>query len=141
MEATKVYIYALLNDSKIVYIGKSSVPQERLGSHKSHYNNPNLKLKILDFFYDKEIGWLNKFLNEGYDLYNKETLKHTEEWEIGDIIETKIKPQYKILDKESGIVYKSIYSLSKHLKLDQSHLTTRINNPSKYPEFKKYTIL
>ena len=138
----KIYIYALIDENEqIIYVGKSNTPKPRLANHKCNLNNSNLKMKILDYFYDVEQYWVDKLIQEGHNLINKEFFIHSEEWEKGDIINPKPKLSFKIYDKELNITYNSMYELSKATKMDISALQTRINNPKKYIEFSKYQIL
>ena len=138
----KIYIYALMTeDEQVVYVGKSNTPYCRLANHKCNLNNPKLKMKILDYFYDVEQYWIDKLIQEGHNLKNKEFFIHSEEWEKGDIINPKPKLSFKIYDKELNITYSSMYELSKATKIDISALQIRINNPKKYIEFSKYQIL
>jgi predicted GIY-YIG superfamily endonuclease len=141
---TKVYIYALLNkDNQIIYVGKSTTPYSRLANHKCNLNNFELKMKILDYFYDVEQYWVNKLIQEGHNLNNKELFIHSEKWEKGDIINSKKKLTYKIYDKELNIIYNSFYELNKIIKtnLDSQQIINRINKPEKYKEFAKYQLL
>jgi len=140
----KIYIYALINeDNQIIYVGKSTTPYSRLANHKCNLNNSELKMKILDYFYDVEQYWVNKLIQEGHNLSNKEFFIHSEEWEKGDIINPKPKLSFKIYDKELNITYNSLYELNKAIKtdLDSQQIMNRINKPEKYKEFAKYQIL
>lgn len=138
----KIYVYALIDENEqITYVGKSNTPKSRLANHKCNLNNPKLKIKILDYFYDVEQYWVNKLTQEGHSLNNKELFIHSETWETGDIIDTIHKSSFKIYDKELNITYNSMYELSKITKLDNQQLLTRINKPEKYKEFAKYQIL
>jgi hypothetical protein len=141
-QGIKIYVYALIDENdQIKYVGKSNTPKSRLANHKCNLNNPKLKMKILDYFYDIEQYWVNKLIQEGHDLINKEFFIHNEEWEKGDIIDTNGKFSFKIYDKELNITYNSMYELSKIINLDIQQLQTRINKPEKYKEFAKYQIL
>lgn len=141
MEFSKIYVYALIDNDIIIYVGKSTLPKVRLTSHKATYNNIHLKLKILDFFYDKEQYWVSKLIKEGHPLQNKEFQYENESWEIGDIIESKSNNNYQIKDIETGEIFESLYTLSKNLKIDWAALKTRLNNSKKYPEFSKYQLI
>lgn len=50
----KVYIYGLLDDGNITYVGKSATPTARLSTHINRGACPSRSLKILDIFEDKE---------------------------------------------------------------------------------------
>jgi len=137
-EGIKTYIYALMDeDENIIYVGKSNTPKERLGAHKHTFGNPRIKMKVLDYFYDIEQYWVSKLALEGHNLFNRELFTYSEDWEKGDIIDTKPKTKTRVFDKEKNIIYDSLYALSKAEKIDISLLKTRINNPEKYKEFKK----
>jgi excinuclease UvrABC nuclease subunit len=138
----KIYIYALIDENnQIIYVGKSNTPKNRLANHKCNLNNSKLKMEILDYFYDVENYWVRKLTQEGHNLSNKELFIHSEEWEKGDIIDTKSKSYFKIYDTELNITYNSMYELSKVIKIDLTQLRARIDNPEKYKEFTKYQIL
>ena len=141
---TKVYVYALIDENnQIIYVGKSTTPYSRLANHRCNLNNPQLKIRILDYFYDVEQYWVNKLIQEGHNLSNKELFIHNEEWEKEDIINPKNKPTYKVYDKELNITYNSLYELNKAIKtdLDSQQIINRINKPEKYKEFAKYQLL
>jgi hypothetical protein len=138
----KIYIYALIDENEqVIYVGKSSTPKSRLANHKCNLNNSNLKMKILDYFYDVEQYWVDKLIQEGYNLINKEFFIHSEEWEKGDIINPNHKSSFKIYDKKLNITYNSMYELSKIIQMDYQQLQARINKPEKYKEFARYQIL
>jgi hypothetical protein len=138
----KIYIYALIDENEqIIYVGKSNTPKPRLANHKCNLNNSNLKMKILDYFYDVEQYWVDKLIQEGHNLINKEFFIHSEEWEKGDIIDTNRKSAFKIYDSELNIIYSSMYELSKVIQMDFSQFQARINKPEKYKEFAKYQII
>lgn len=141
MEYSKVYIYGLMDGDNIIYVGKSVTPKHRLSQHRQTYNNNSLKIKILDFFFDKEIYWVDKLISEGHKLNNSQTLTGSEDWGIGDIIEIQTKTRQSVLDKSTNRIYKSLYSLSKEINLDPQQITSRIENPNKYPEFTKYKLI
>lgn len=134
------YVYALKDENeKIIYIGKSCSPKNRLGLHKQYLNLENISMEILDFFYDVESFWIKKYLDDGQPLKNKITdIKDIEKWEIGDIITINNSISYPIYDSEQNVIYDSIYSLSKKLNIDYGKLKTRLNNKQKYPEYKRY---
>jgi hypothetical protein len=44
---------------------------------------------VEDYFYDKEYHYIKKYINEGYNLSNKQTDPWEEDWNIDDIIEYK----------------------------------------------------
>jgi hypothetical protein len=141
MEFNKVYIYGLMENNTIFYIGKTTTPKIRLTFHKNLYNNTSLKMKILDHFVDKELYWIDKLLNEGYNLTNKEHLIHSEDWEIGDIVFTNIKNSYKVKDITTNKIYESLYILGKEIGLDTGAIKLRLSKPKKYPEFSKYILI
>jgi hypothetical protein len=90
IQGVKVYIYALLNeDDEIIYIGKSSTPSDRFSSHKNNGHASVNKMRILDYFYDKEYYYIKKYISEGHNLSNKQTDPWEEDWNIDDIIEYK----------------------------------------------------
>ena len=85
------YIYEQRNEvGEVVKIGKTTRPKSRL----LNLNNDGYKghtLKIICVFEDIESGFINKYLEEGYELpLNKQRYKDGENgWKVGDIIKLK----------------------------------------------------
>lgn len=110
MEGNKVYIYGLLDSNdNIVYIGKSSSPYSRLSHHKSTFGYR--KMVILDFFYDKEAHYIQKYLKQGVKLVNKEMNISYEDRKIGEIIEINNVLSYQMKCNNTGYIYKSLKEL------------------------------
>jgi len=127
----KVYIYALLDEEdNEIYVGKSTCPRERLIAHLKP------KCVILDYFYDKEHYWINKLTVEGKKLKNKEKLKNSETWEVGDIIVNnyrKSKNQVRVKYLPTGKIYHSCYAAAMELGYPLSISHSLQNSPkSKY---------
>jgi len=120
----KVYIYGLLDeDNNIFYVGKSIEPKRRLIDH-----NSTRRCKILDWFEDKEHYWIEKLTQEGTRLKNKEKLKGSEEWNIGDIINIEEKRSTRILHKPSGVIYDSAYQASNSLNINNKSFIWNMRN-------------
>lgn len=132
-----VYIYALLdkNDNPL-YIGKSSSPKNRCYGHASYFDG-SVRMKILDYFYDRESYWIKKFLKEGFTLTNKEVDLYEESWEIGDIIEISKLKKVRILEEKSGTVYESISEASKQTGISYGTIQNMLKYPSR-PVNKSY---
>jgi len=137
-----VYIYGLLRKEEIIYVGKSTTPKVRLSCHRITYNDDSLRIKILDTFEDREIFWVEKLKEEGYNLLNKEALKDNEDWMIGDIVDfSPKKNDYKILDTLTNTQYPSFYKVGKKYNLDAHQIKARLLKPEKYPNFSHYKII
>ena len=129
----KVYIYGLLDeDDNIFYIGKSIEPKTRLAAH-----NSTRRCKILDWFEDKEHYWIEKLTQEGIQLENKEKLKGSEEWEVGDIVSVEERKGNQILHKPSGIIYDSAYQAANALNMSNKSFMSRMR---KHPNSKLHDI-
>jgi hypothetical protein len=127
MIETKTYVYGILDcDDSIVYVGKSSCPNQRMRWHKNNikYN----KCKILDIFYDTENFWINKLKLEGCQLENKYDIPCEEEWNIGDIIEVGSLKRIKIKDTNSGKIYETLKDLSDEIGIERNTLKYRIDS-------------
>ena len=75
------YVYGLLNKHKEVrYIGRSFKPRQRCLSHGVDY------IKIIDKFIDVEQKWINKYIDDGIILENKENPQECEIHNVGDIV-------------------------------------------------------
>ena len=85
MEGTKTYIYVIFENNEPIYVGKSSTPKERYKGHCKNGNGGDY-CKIVDFYYDVESVWIQKYWSKGYRLKNKITHSPVEKWEIDDII-------------------------------------------------------
>ena len=117
---TKVYVYGILNaNEEIIYVGKTSAPKKRLVDHKrtSGWN----KMKILDFFYDKEMHWINKLKSE-CKLENKEIRPNEEDWEIGERVEVRDRRVITFIDKVSNTEYKTIAECSAKTGLTRARI-------------------
>jgi predicted GIY-YIG superfamily endonuclease len=127
-----VYIYGILDEnSNITYVGKSTEPKRRLIAHGEK------KCRILDKFEDKEHYWIEKLTEEGIQLKNKEKLKGSEDWEIGDTISVREKKKHKILHKPSGIIYDSVYQAANALNMHDKSFMSRMR---KHPNSKLHDI-
>lgn len=129
-KGTKIYIYGLIDSkSNIFYIGKSSQPKNRFYQHVRQLNRYNIKMEILDFFYDKEIYWIEKLLKDGHPIQNKEILSTMEQWEIGETFNITQKIPNKV--KYNGKIYNSLNALykSRDLNLSEYHIKKIIKNP------------
>ena len=78
------YVYGLL-DSKgeVNYIGRSYTPRSRCSQHDRSVKS----FKIIDKFKDVEQEWIQKYLDDGITLNNKEKPKTCELHNVGDIVE------------------------------------------------------
>ena len=117
---TKVYVYGILNDNdEVIYVGKSSAPRVRLSDHKrtKGWN----RMKILDYFYDTEMYWIEKLRRER-KLENKFDRPNEEDWEVGDMVVVDNKRVVSVLDKETGKEYKSIADASRELNLTRGKI-------------------
>jgi predicted GIY-YIG superfamily endonuclease len=140
MIGNKIYVYGLLDkNDNVIYVGKSSAPKHRLLGH----NNYSSKLKILDVFEDREVYWIEKLLQEGHSLANKQWNYHTEEWNIGDIIEINRGKGIKIYDSQTQKTYDSFSSLSKELNIPYQTIQYRIQNcnESHFNDYKRYILI
>jgi len=108
MKGIKTYIYGLKNSNdEIFYVGKTHAPKTRLINHRQTIKGIDT-LEILDIFYDKEKDWINKLLNEGAKLINRETSAVVEDWEIGDIISVSSINTYRVINEETNTEYGSM---------------------------------
>ncbi len=124
-KGTLTYVYGVLNkEDKIIYVGKSCTPKLRLINHKQYEGYT--KAVILDIFYDIENYWIEKLLEQGSPLQNKETLQHVEDHSVGDIVEVHDRLEYSIRDKESGKVYKGFKSIQKDFPELSDHYLRRL---------------
>jgi hypothetical protein len=131
MEGNIVYIYALLDEqNNITYIGKSSSPKVRLYAHSSSLPYSNPRAKILDYFYDTEDYWIKKMLSEGHPLQNREIDVAMEKWDIGDIISIFKRIDKKILNKTTGVIYKSINDASIKINLNPTTIKSILEKPT-----------
>jgi predicted GIY-YIG superfamily endonuclease len=129
-KGTKVYIYCLIDsNNNVFYIGKSSRPKGRFYDHVSHLGRHDITMKILDFFFDKEIYWMEKLLKDGHPIQNKEILSTMEQWEVGETFNITRKIPAKV--KYNGKIYNSLNALykSRDLNLSEYHLKKIIENP------------
>ena len=146
MERLKVYIYGLYDkDDVLFYVGKSSSPQNRLYHHKSRnaYSDTIKYMKILDMFYDKEQDWLNKFLQEGVKLVNKQQVIIQEEVKVGEIITANTVHKVKVMNTETQRIYSSIREAYREMENIVNYQVFKywIHNPNakrinKYKELK-----
>ena len=137
---TKVYIYGLLDSkNETFYIGKSSRPKSRFYDHVSHLKRYDIKMKILDIFYDKETYWIEKLLAEGHPLQNKEIITTLEQWEIGEIFKISKRTPNKV--EYNGKIYSSLNILinSKDIPLSEHQIRQIVKNPN-YKLAKEYLI-
>lgn len=129
-KGTKVYIYCLIDrDNNIFYVGKSSRPKGRFYDHVSHLGRYDITMKILDFFFDKEIHWIEKLLKEGHPIQNKEICSTLEQWEKGEIFKISKRNLTKV--KYNGKIYNSPSALyrSHDINLSEYHIKKIIENP------------
>lgn len=136
MGDVKVYIYELLDENnEVFYIGKTSTPNRRLGTHKQDRIR-KMKLKILDCFIDIEYKWIHKYLEKGCILENKETNPMVENWNIGDIIGIKTGRELKIKDLISNKIYNSIKEATEKLDVSR-YIVGRLLHDEKYKDKNK----
>jgi hypothetical protein len=127
MIGTKTYVYGILDSNdQIIYVGKSSCPNQRMRWHKNHikYN----RCKILDIFYDTENFWINKLKLEGHLLENKYDIPSEEEWNVGDVIEVGSLKRLKIKDTNNGKIYETLKDLSNEVGIERNTLKYRIDS-------------
>jgi hypothetical protein len=129
----KVYVYGLLdNNNNFTYIGKSSSPLARLSTHITDGHCESRKLKIIDIFYDTEYYYIHKYINEGVKLFNKQITPIVEDWNIGDVLEVREKKKVRCKNIDTNIVYDSISSASKDLKISQTLLRSILYSKNHY---------
>ena len=134
MRGTKVYIYGLLNDdNEITYIGKASEPRTRLYQHKVYTGNT--KLEILDFFYDKEMYWIEK-MKGVCKLTNKIDKPFVEEWEVGDIVEIGERKTISFIDKMTNKKYNTIAEASNEFGISRDRIRNLIFNDNVKEKYK-----
>jgi len=108
-KGTKVYVYGLLDEEgQVYYIGKSTSPKARLYSHCSNGHTTTRTCKILDYYYDTESYWVQFYSEQNPDLVNSQTLIHTEDHEIGDILTVSTLTKVSIKNTKTGEVFESI---------------------------------
>ena len=132
-EGTKVYIYGLINkENQIFYIGKSTAPKTRLYTHSCDLNYSYLKMEILDIFYDREVYWIEKCLEEGHPIKNKEIISTLKQWEVGHTFEIVKKAPKKVM--YDGVIYNSLNHLRNTTlnHISEYHLKQIIKNPKHY---------
>jgi hypothetical protein len=86
-------------------------------------------MQILDFFYDKEAYWIEKFLKSGHSIQNKEILSTLEQCEVGEIFEITQRTQNKVM--YNGKIYSSLNELykSKATNLSEYFIKKIVTNP------------
>lgn len=129
-KGTKIYIYGLIDsENNTFYIGKSSQPKNRFYQHVRKLNRYDIKMQILDFFFDKEIHWIEKLLKDGHPIQNKEILYTMEQWDIGKTFTITQKTPNKV--KYNGKTYNSLNALykSRDINLSEHYLKKIIENP------------
>lgn len=140
MKGIKVYIYGLLDESdQIIYVGKSSIPSYRLSYHKRDKNISVSRMKILDIFYDKENYWINKLIDEGHPLVNREVSSTVENYEIGDFIESTEKKRFKVRNIETGEIFSSAYKACNSYKKMSYEMFKYYLDGNVKTESRKYT--
>jgi hypothetical protein len=128
---TKIYIYGLIDDKgNIFYVGKSSQPKNRFYSHVRQLNRYDIKMQVLDFFYDKEVYWIEKLLKEGHDVQNKEIISTLEQCEIGEVFEISQRTPNKVM--YNGKIYNSLNDLykSRATNLSEYFLKKIVTDPN-----------
>jgi predicted GIY-YIG superfamily endonuclease len=139
-KGTKTYVYGLIDEkNNIFYVGKSSRPKSRFYDHTSHLGKYDIKMKILDIFYDVETYWIEKLLSEGHPIKNKEIIVTSEQWEIGEIFKISKRVPAKV--EYNGKVYSSLNVLinSKDIPLSEHQIRQIVKNPN-YKLAKQYPI-
>lgn len=131
MNKTRVYVYGLLDmDGEVFYIGKSSIPKQRLISHCDSGLSESRKMIILDIFYDTEFAWIQKYISEGINLKNKFDIPSEENWNVGDEINCKKLRVVKFRDKVSNTVFNSIKEANEKLGLSRGKISGLLYNES-----------
>lgn len=71
------FIYSLIENNTIIYIGRTGVPETRMADHKSNrFNGRNIKMEIIEECEDederaRENFWINHYNDLGYKLENR----------------------------------------------------------------------
>ena len=133
MEGTKIYIYGLLNkNNEYVYVGKSSIPYNRLRAHKNALRDDTLRMEILDEFIDLEFKWIHKLSKTHPLTFNKSKDQELENWNVGDIITTKDPPSTPVYDSVNDITYKSKKDAMEALGISMYLLNKKLQENNQY---------
>lgn len=134
----KIYVYGLLDvDGNVTYIGKSSTPYMRLAGHITDGHCEFRKLKIIDIFYDTEYYYIQKYLNEGIKLFNKQIAPHIEIWNINDIVEIRKLKKNRCRNISTNAIYESISDAAKSLNVSEYSLRLSLKRKTNHlnPEY------
>jgi len=109
------YVYELIKDGEVFYIGKTINPENRLIDHFQKYGI-NIQMKIIEIFIDPEHRIILEYKEKGITLNNKEFyINKDRTYNIGDILESKKKPPIgKIWDNKTQTEFSSVYAFAKH---------------------------
>lgn len=125
-----VYVYGILEgDGKVSYVGKSSSPKARMYAHASSIGEKGLRVVILDSFRDTENYWIKKLSQEGNRLFNRQVDPMEESWNVGDIIGMVRRSDRKVLDKRTGIIYRSRNHYHTETGISYSTIKAILENP------------
>jgi hypothetical protein len=141
MVLPNTYVYELIENDVVFYIGKTINPETRLLDHFQKYGN-NIKMKIIDIFIDPEHKIILEYKEKGINLKNKEFyIDKDKTYVVGDIIEYKKKPNIgRIWDNKTQTEFPSVYSFAKYYGfsdyLVSSHLKGKSTKISKLLDIK-----
>lgn len=121
-----IYVYELLRNNEVFYIGQTSTPQNRFNGHMAVHGK-DIYMKIIDKFVDIEHKHIIEYLNKGCKLINKE-IPERSDYKIGDILKSKsFKTITKIWDNNLQKNFKSIYECAKHYKISDYLIKSHLN--------------
>lgn len=140
----KIYIYGLHQNGKLIYVGKTNSPKNRLVSHRQTYGD-NLHMVILDIYNDLEMVWVEKLQEEGHKLFNKEDLYSNRDssYEIGDKIalDENYRKGISIRDTELDIVYPSALEFEKATGIEGQTILYQLREAKEVKEiYQKYKL-
>ena len=138
----KTYIYGLYQDDKLIYVGKTCTPKERLIGHNGTYSG-ELHMVVLDVYDDLELLWVDKMRNKGHKLKNKEDNSSGvgPSLEIGDKVVLNPRKTKAIRDTELDILYPSLMEFQKATGISYGTILfqlTEAKNPKEC--YKKYVL-
>ena len=141
MKIPDTYVYELIKDNEVFYIGKTINPEGRLLDHYQKYGT-SIKMRIIDMFTDPEHKIILEYKAKGINLKNKEFYVHKDQtYSIGDVLEYKKKENSsKIWDNKTQTEFPSVYAFARHYNysdyLVSSHLKGKDTKISKFLDIK-----
>ncbi len=141
MRIPNTYVYELIKDNEVFYIGKTINPEGRLLDHYQKYGT-SIIMKIINIFTDPEHEIILEYKAKGINLKNKEFYVDKDKtYSVGDIIEYKKKQNSnRIWDNKTQTEFPSVYAFAKHFNysdyLVSAHLKGKNTKISKFLDIK-----